>query len=57
MGGTVTPSEFAGTFSEITPFVPLCYTKGCAIFNRDLPFTLYGTDFDMFYNIAEWKIE
>lgn len=57
MGGTVTPSEFAETFMEVTPFVPLCYTKGCAIFNRDLPFTLYGTDFDMFYNILEWKLE
>ena len=57
MGGTVTPSEFASVFEDIMPFVPLCYTKGCAIFNRDLPFTLYGTDFDMFYNILEWKIK
>lgn len=57
MSGTVTPSEFAEVFEEVTPFVPLCYTKGCAIFNRDLPFTLYGTDFDMFYNILEWKME
>ncbi len=57
MSGTITPSEFASVFNDITPFAPLCYTKGCAIFNRDLPFTLYGTDFDMFYNILEWKIE
>ena len=57
MGGTVTPSEFASVFEEIMPFAPLCYTKGCAIFNRDLPFTLFGTDFNMFYNILEWKIE
>ena len=57
MSGTVTPSEFASVFEDITPFAPLCYTKGCAIFNRDLPFTLFGTDFDMFYNILEWKIE
>ncbi|MBE6882097.1 MAG: hypothetical protein E7489_03745, partial [Ruminococcaceae bacterium] len=57
MNGTVTPSEFAAYFEEVTPFAPLCYTKGCAVFNRDLPFTLFGTDFDMFYNIAEWKIE
>ena len=54
MGGTVTPSEFASVFEDVMPFIPLCYTKGCAIFNRDLPFTLYGTDFDMFYNILEW---
>lgn len=54
MGGTVTPSEFAAVFEEITPFAPLCYTKGCAIFNRDLPFSLFGTDFNMFYNILEW---
>ena len=57
MSGTVTPSEFAKTFESITPFVPLCYTKGCAIFNRDLPFSLFGTDYNMFYNILEWKIE
>ncbi len=57
MSGSLTPSEFAAAFAEVTPFVPLCYTKGCAIYNRDLPFTLYGTDFDMFYNILEWKIE
>ncbi len=57
MGGTVTPSEFASVFEDIMPFAPLCYTKGCAIFNRNLPFTLFGTDFDMFYNILEWKIE
>lgn len=57
MGGTVTPSEFASVFEDVMPFVPLCYTKGCAIFNRDLPFTLFGTDFNMFYNILEWKIE
>lgn len=57
MSGTVTPSEFASVFEEIMPFAPLCYTKGCAIFNRDLPFTLFGTDFNMFYNILEWKIE
>ena len=57
MNGTVTPSEFAAYFEEVMPFVPLCYTKGCAVINRDLPFTLFGTDFDMFYNIAEWKIE
>lgn len=57
MGGTVTPSEFASVFEDVVPFVPLCYTKGCAIFNRGLPFTLFGTDFDMFYNILEWKIE
>ena len=57
MGGSVTPSEFASVFQDVTPFVPLCYTKGCTIFNRDLPFTFYGTDFDMFYNILEWKIE
>ena len=57
MNGTVTPSEFAAYFEEVMPFAPLCYTKGCAVFNRDLPFTLFGTDFDMFYNIAEWKIE
>ena len=57
MGGTVTPSEFAAAFENITPFVPLCYTKGCTIFNRDLPFSLFGTDYDMFYNILEWKIE
>ena len=57
MGGTVTPSEFASVFEDIMPFAPLCYTKGCAIFNRDLPFTLFGTDFNMFYNILEWKIE
>lgn len=56
MGGTVTPSEFASVFEDIMPFAPLCYTKGCAIFNRDLPFTLFGTDFNMFYNILEWKI-
>ena len=57
MSGTVTPSEFASVFEDSMPFAPLCYTKGCAIFNRDLPFSLYGTDFDMFYNILEWKIE
>ena len=57
MSGTVTPSEFASVFEDITPFAPLCYTKGCAIFNRDLSFTLFGTDFNMFYNILEWKIE
>jgi len=54
MGGTVTPSEFAAVFEDITPFAPLCYTKGCAIFNRDLSFSLFGTDFNMFYNILEW---
>lgn len=57
MSGTVTPSEFVTAFENVMPFVPLCYTKGCAIFNRDLPFTLFGTDFNMFYNILEWKIE
>ncbi len=57
MGGRITPSEFAKTFQEVSPFAPLCYTKGCAIFNRDLPFTLFGTDYDMFYNILEWKLE
>ncbi len=57
MAGTVTPSEFASDFEDVTPFVPLCYTKGCTIFNRSLPFTLFGTDYDMFYNILEWKIE
>lgn len=57
MSGSLTPSEFAGIFEDVMPFTPLCYTKGCAIFNRDLPFTLFGTDFNMFYNILEWKIE
>ena len=57
MAGTVTPSEFASTFEDVTPFVPLCYTKGCTIFNRDLTFAMFGTDFDMFYNILEWKFE
>ena len=57
MSGSVTPSEFASVFEDVMPFVPLCYTKGCAVFNRDLPFALYGTDFDMFYNILEWKIQ
>ncbi len=57
MGGIATPSEFAADFEDLMPFVPLCYTKGCTVFNRDLPFALFGTDFDMFYNIAEWKIE
>ncbi len=55
MSGSVTPSEFAETFADVTPFAPLCFTKGCAVFNRDLPFTLFGTDFDMFYNISEWE--
>ena len=55
MSGAATPSEFAAVFDEVMPFVPLCYTKGCAVFNRDLPFTLSGTDFDMFYNILEWN--
>ena len=55
MAGAATPSEFASVFEEVMPFVPLCYTKGCAVFNRDLPFTLSGTDFDMFYNILEWN--
>ena len=54
MEGSVTPLEFASAFEEVMPFVPLCYTKGCAIFSRDLPYTLSGTDFDMFYNISEW---
>lgn len=57
MAGTVTPSEFASAFEDVTPFVPLCYTKGSTIFNRDLPFAMFGTDFDMFYNILEWKID
>jgi len=57
MDGSVTPSEFALIFEDVMPFVPLCYTKGCTIFNRDLPFTLSGTDFDMFYNILEWNNE
>ncbi len=57
MNGSVTPSEFANTFQEVMPFAPICYTKGCAVFNRDLPFTLFGTSYDMFYNILDWNNE
>lgn len=57
MDGSITPFEFAKTFQEVSPFAPLCYTKGCAVFDRDLSFSLFGTDYDMFYNIVEWKME
>ena len=55
MQGAVSATEFGKEFESVTPYVPLCYTKGCVIFSRDLPFSFGGTDFDMFYNISEWK--
>ena len=55
MQGAVSATEFSKAFESVAPYVPLCYTKGCVIFSRDLPFSFGGTDFDMFYNISEWK--
>lgn len=57
MGGTVTATEWSGAFEDVTPFVPLCYAKSSVIFSRDLPFAFGGTDFDMFYDIVNWKTE
>lgn len=55
MQGSVSATEFGKSFENVMPFVPLCYTKGSIIFSRDLPFSFKGTDFDMFYDILEWK--
>ena len=55
MSGTATPSEFSAAFAEVMPYVPLCYTKSCVVFSRDLPFSFSGTDFDMFYGIENWQ--
>ena len=55
MSGTATPSEFSAAFAEVMPYVPLCYTKSCVVFSRDLPFSFSGTDFYMFYGIENWQ--
>lgn len=57
MAGTVTPSEFSTAFAEAMPYVPVCYTKSCVVFSRDLPFSFSGTDFDMFYGIENWQMQ
>lgn len=57
MAGSVTPSEFGAAFSEVMPYVPLCYTKSCVVFSRDLPFSFSGTDFDMFAGIENWEMK
>ena len=57
MAGTVTPSEFRAAFAEVMPYVPICYTKSCVVFSRDLPFSFSGTDFDMFYGIENWQLQ
>lgn len=57
MAGSVTPSEFGASFSEVMPYVPLCYTKSCVVFSRDLPFSFSGTDFDMFSGIENWEMK
>ncbi len=57
MAGTVTATEWNRAFAEVSPFVPLCYAKSSVIFSRDLPFAFGGTDFDMFYDILNWKTE
>lgn len=57
MAGTVTPSEFSAAFAEVMPYVPICYTKSCVVFSRDLPFSFSGTDFDMFYGIENWQLQ
>ncbi len=55
MQGTVSATEFGAAFENVMPYVPLCYTKGCVVFSRDLSFSFGGTDFDMFYDILEWE--
>lgn len=55
MGGSVSATEFGSVFESVMPYVPICYTKGSVIFSRDLPFSFGGTDFDMFYDILDWK--
>ncbi len=57
MAGAASPFEFCSAFAETMPYVPLCYTKSCVVFSRDLPFSFNGTDFDMFYDIENWRIE
>lgn len=57
MAGTVTPSEFSAAFAEVMPYVPICYTKSCVVFSRDLPFSFSGTDFDMFYGIENRQLQ
>lgn len=57
MAGTVTVTEFGAAFAEAMPYVPVCYTKSCVVFSRDLPFSFGGTDFDMFYGIENWQLQ
>ncbi len=55
MAGIISASEMINRYNESVPFVPLCYTKSCVIYSRDLAVSFGGTDFDMFYNILHWN--
>ncbi len=55
MAGNISVSELINQYNEFVPFVPLCYTKSCVIYSRDLAVSFGGTDFDMFYNILDWN--
>lgn len=55
MSGNISVSEYINQFNESVPFIPLCYTKSCVIYSRELAVSFGGTDFDMFYNIFDWN--
>lgn len=57
MSGAIPLSEFMTSFEALMPFTPVCYAQTSMIFSRELEYNIVGTNWDIFYNIADWKKE
>lgn len=55
MGGAISISSFTESFEKIMPYSPICFLRTSMVFSRDMTFPIEGTDWDMFYNITDWK--
>ena len=56
LSGEISLNEFCDTFMRSTPFVPLCFRSGVAIFSRSLGGTQQMFAGDIFYGISEWTM-
>lgn len=56
LSGEISLKEFSDVFMRSTPFVPICFRSGAAIFSRSLGGTSQMFSGDIFYGISEWTM-
>lgn len=56
LAGDISLNEFSDVFMSSTPFVPICFRSGVAIFSRSLGGTQQIFAGDIFYGISEWTM-